>query len=60
MTKKELYLKTLFCCIACDGEIAEEEISMVRELCTQDQLFANILSFRLICSDNTHSKANYL
>ena len=42
MTKKELYLKTVFCCIACDGEIAEEEISMVRELCTQDQLFANM------------------
>lgn len=32
----------MFCCIACDGEIAEEEISMVRELCTQDQLFANM------------------
>lgn len=42
MTKKELYLKTVFCCIACDGEIAEEEISMVRELCVQDQLFANM------------------
>lgn len=42
MTKKELYLKTVFCCIACDGEIVAEEISMVREMCTQDQLFADM------------------
>lgn len=39
MTKKELYLKTLFCCIACDGDIAEEEIRLIRELGTKDKLF---------------------
>ena len=33
MTKEELYLKTVFCCIACDGDIATEEVDMVRELC---------------------------
>ena len=26
MTKEELYLKTIFCCIACDGDIATEEV----------------------------------
>ena len=30
MTKEELYLKTIFCCIACDGDIATEEVGMVR------------------------------
>lgn len=39
MTKKELYLKTVFCCIACDGDIAEEEIYLIRELGTKDKLF---------------------
>lgn len=39
MTKKELYLKTVFCCIACDGDIAEEEIHLIRELGTKDKLF---------------------
>lgn len=39
MTKKELYLKTVFCCIACDGDIAEEEVRLIRELGTKDKLF---------------------
>ena len=39
MTKKELYLKTVFCCIAGDGDIAEEEIHLIRELGTKDKLF---------------------
>lgn len=39
MTKKELYLKTVFCCIACDGDIAEEEVGLIRELGTKDKLF---------------------
>lgn len=39
MTKKVLYLKTVFCCIACDGDIAEEEIRLIRELGTKDKLF---------------------
>lgn len=28
--KQELYLKTVFCCMACDGDIAQEEIEMVK------------------------------
>ena len=39
MTKKEVYLKTEFCCIACDGDIAEEEVRLIRELGTKDKLF---------------------
>lgn len=42
MTKEELYLKTVFCCIACDGDIATEEVNLVRELSTKDELFNNI------------------
>ena len=30
MTKQELYLKTMFCCMACDGDIAKEEIELVK------------------------------
>ena len=44
MTKEELYLKTIFCCIACDGDIATEEVDMIRELCAKDTLFSSINS----------------
>lgn len=39
MTKEELYLKTVFCCIACDGDIATEEVNLVRDLCAKDNIF---------------------
>lgn len=42
MTKDELYLKTIFCCIACDGDIATEEVNLVRNLCTKDNIFHNV------------------
>ena len=32
MDKAELYLKTIFCCMACDGEIAKEEVEMIESL----------------------------
>ncbi|MGM9818752.1 MAG: TerB family tellurite resistance protein [Paludibacteraceae bacterium] len=50
MTKEELYLKTIFCCIAYDGDIATEEIEMVRSLCVEDELFRNIESEKLLNS----------
>ncbi len=31
MTKEELYLKTMFCCMACDGDIADEEVELIKE-----------------------------
>lgn len=37
--KQELYLKTLFCCIACDGDIAKEEVRLLQEEVTDDKTF---------------------
>ena len=42
MTKEELYLKTVFCCIACDGDIATEEVDMVKDLCAKDNIFCSV------------------
>lgn len=50
MTKEELYLKNIFCCIACDGDIATEEIEMVRSLCIENELFRNMDSEKLLNS----------
>ena len=49
MTKEELYLKTIFCCIACDGDIATEEVDMVRNLCT-DNIFHGVDSEKYLNS----------
>ena len=37
MTTNEFYLKTVFSCIACDGEIAPEEVDMVRKLSQENE-----------------------
>lgn len=50
MTKDELYLKTIFCCIACDGDIATEEVNLVRNLCIKDNIFHNVDLEKLINS----------
>lgn len=42
METKELYLKTLFCCMACDGEIAKEEVKMIKHLSSEYDVFSNI------------------
>lgn len=42
MTLSELYLKTIFSCIACDGEIAPEEIQLVREISQDSNLFQGL------------------
>lgn len=42
METKELYLKTLFCCSACDGEIASEEVSLVKHLTLNDSTFEGL------------------
>lgn len=42
MTKTELYLKTIFCCMACDGDIAKEEVDVVRCLSSGHEIFAGI------------------
>lgn len=50
MTKEELYLKTVFCCIACDGDIATEEVDLVKDLCAKDNIFCNMDSEILLNS----------
>ena len=39
METKELFLKTLFCCSACDGDIAPEEVALVKELSVGNAMF---------------------
>ena len=53
MTKEELYLKTIFCCIACDGDIATEEVDMVKDLCAKDNIFHDVDSEEYLNSSNT-------
>ena len=38
MDRQELYLKTAFCCMACDGDIAAEEVDAIRN----SSIFATI------------------
>lgn len=39
MKNQELFLKTMFCCMACDGDIAQEEIEMVRKAVEDTSMF---------------------
>lgn len=40
--KKVLFLKTAFSCMACDGEIAKEEINLIKLLAEKTNLFVGI------------------
>jgi uncharacterized tellurite resistance protein B-like protein len=42
MNINELYLKTSFCCMACDGHIAEEEVSLLKDMANKEGLFSGI------------------
>ena len=42
MDINELYLKTLFCCSACDGEIASEEVALVKRLTENEKAFEEL------------------
>lgn len=42
MRTNELYLKTIFCCMACDGNIAKEEIELVNAITSKQELFKNL------------------
>ena len=39
MNTNELYLKTAFACMACDGEIADEELQLVKHFAQTSNLF---------------------
>lgn len=38
----ELYLKTAFCCMACDGDIADEEVQLIRDYIKTTSLFDDL------------------
>lgn len=42
MKTNELYLKTMFCCMACDGNIANEEVSLLRNVTNGSELFSGL------------------
>lgn len=42
MTTKELFLKTIFSCISCDGDIAKEEIALIQKIVSEDKMFDGI------------------
>lgn len=42
MKANELILKAVFCCMACDGEIAEEEIKLVKNIAVNTDLFKDL------------------
>lgn len=42
METKELFLKTAFCCIACDGSIADDEVEMLRRISADTDIFDGI------------------
>jgi len=42
MELQELYLKTVFSCMACDGDIAHEEVNLVKKLASETELFGQL------------------
>ena len=44
----ELYLKTAFCCMACDGDIAPEEVNLIKDFVKTSSLFENLEVERML------------
>lgn len=42
MEINELYLKTAFCCMACDGDIASEELELLKDYASNSELFLKV------------------
>lgn len=42
MNVNELYLKTAFCCMACDGDIANEEVHLLNRVAKESNMFGEI------------------
>ncbi len=42
MNNQDLLLKTIFACMACDGDIATEEVQLLRDLITNTDLFKEL------------------
>ena len=42
MEQNELLLRTAFACMSCDGEIASEEVDMIKQMAMEKHLFGDI------------------
>ena len=42
MNINELYIKTIFCCMACDGDIAKEEVVLVNSITSEQEIFRSM------------------
>ena len=42
MEQKELLLRTAFACMSCDGEIANEEVELIRKMSKERQFFGDV------------------
>lgn len=42
MEQNELLLRTAFACMSCDGEIASEEVELIKQMSKEKQLFGEI------------------
>lgn len=43
MNINELYIKTIFCCMACDGDIAKEEVELIKNITSKQAEFDGII-----------------
>lgn len=63
MDKNELFLKTLFCCSACDGDIAPEEIELVKNFSRSVDLFKGMQveeSLNIYVEEINEQRKNFL
>lgn len=42
MEQNELLLRTAFACMSCDGDIAKEELNLIKQMATEKHLFGDI------------------
>jgi len=42
MEQNELLLRTAFACMSCDGDIAKEEVKLIKQMATEKHLFGDI------------------
>ncbi len=42
MEQNELLLRTAFACMSCDGDIASEEVELIKQMATKEHLFGDI------------------
>ena len=55
METNEMYLKTAFCCMACDGNIADEEVSTLKRFLSDNRIELNGLDIEVILNSYVES-----